>query len=107
MYRVIKRFNDRYTGERYEVGDLYGGDDPSGEWAKHSKGRIDHLLARGFLREERTPRSSRKADITPEIGSVRARADSAGDESDTSAARSRSAGSKRGTAAAREGSEQS
>lgn len=44
MYRVIKRFNDRYTGERYDVGQRYETDEP---------GRADHLLTQGFLREER------------------------------------------------------
>lgn len=44
MYRVIKRFNDQHTGERYEPGQPFASSDP---------GRADHLVSRGFLREER------------------------------------------------------
>lgn len=44
MYRVIRRFNDRDTGERYEPGQPFACADP---------GRADHLVSRGFLREER------------------------------------------------------
>lgn len=43
MHRVIKRFNDRITHERYEVGDTYSGD------------RVDELVRKGFV-EQAQPR---------------------------------------------------
>lgn len=47
MHRVIKRFNDRYTGQRYDIGQRFESSDP---------GRIDGLVKRGFLREEHEAR---------------------------------------------------
>lgn len=43
MHRVIKRFNDRYTGQRYDVGQRFESSDP---------GRVEGLIRKGFIREE-------------------------------------------------------
>lgn len=43
IYRVIKRFNDRITGDRYQEGDEYKTDDPD---------RANDLCERGFLCRE-------------------------------------------------------
>lgn len=47
MYTVKRRFNDRQTGKRYEVGERYP--PPAG---RDGHGRIDHLIAKGMIEEK-------------------------------------------------------